>query len=355
MGRPRETRGDSDLVGRRLSRSRGGRSAASLVAALAVFGVILSTQAGAAPAALPSISIADSEALQYQVEKTTMTFEVTLSAASASTVTVNYATGDDFDHNDDYVPTSGTLSYAPGETKKTIDVELVPEPGETNEPDEIFHVDLSNPVNATLDKWLAYGTIHFQGNPKPTQVNVTAKGEGGQCVQTVDSPGCVPLSGESQFEIDDVKYINPGRRAIELHTTEGIARFYGAAFGLDKVDAAESGTGKPVVLAVLRGGNFGACSNRALSGTRSTSGIAKKKPKPQAVRRLWGKGSGRFRTKGRYSSGTVRGTWWVTIDRCDGTRTLVREGVVSVYDFVLKKTVKVAAGHSYLASPSKKP
>ena len=39
--------------------SRGRKSAAALVAAFAVFGVILSTQAGAAPEALPTLSISD--------------------------------------------------------------------------------------------------------------------------------------------------------------------------------------------------------------------------------------------------------------------------------------------------------
>ena len=36
-------------------------------------------------------------------------------------------------------------------------------------------------------------------------------------------------------------------------------------------------------------------------------------------------------------------------DRCDGTLTKVRRGTVSVRDFKRKKTVKVKAGHSYLA------
>ena len=73
--------------------------------------------------------------------------------------------------------------------------------------------------------------------------------------------------------------------------------------------------------------------------------LKKKKP----VRRLWGHGKGRFRTKGRYSSATVRGTEWVTTDRCDGTLTSVTQGVVSVRDFTRNKTVSVAAGKSYLA------
>jgi 6-phosphogluconolactonase (cycloisomerase 2 family) len=66
-------------------------------------------------------------------------------------------------------------------------------------------------------------------------------------------------------------------------------------------------------------------------------------------RRLWGDGKGRFRTRGRYSSGAVRGTRWLTEDRCDGTLTLVRRGRVKVRDFVLDRAVLVRAGERYLA------
>jgi 6-phosphogluconolactonase (cycloisomerase 2 family) len=68
-------------------------------------------------------------------------------------------------------------------------------------------------------------------------------------------------------------------------------------------------------------------------------------------RRLWGKASGRFRTRGRYSSGAVRGTRWLTVDRCAGTLTVVREGRVAVRDFGLRRTVVVRAGERYLARP----
>jgi hypothetical protein len=59
--------------------------------------------------------------------------------------------------------------------------------------------------------------------------------------------------------------------------------------------------------------------------------------------------NGRFRTRGRYSAGTVRGTKWDTIDRCDGTLTVVHRGTVDVLDFGRRKTIAVHAGHSYLA------
>ncbi len=68
---------------------------------------------------------------------------------------------------------------------------------------------------------------------------------------------------------------------------------------------------------------------------------AKKKRSKRKVRRLWGHGSGDFRTAGRRSSATVRGTWWLVEDRCDGTLTRVKTGRVDVRDFRLKKTIKL--------------
>jgi hypothetical protein len=91
----------------------------------------------------------------------------------------------------------------------------------------------------------------------------------------------------------------------------------------------------------LDGGNFGQCGGSRLLSTEAKS----KKP----VRRLWGSGKGRFTTRGRYSAATVRGTQWLTQDQCNGTFTKVVHGVVQVQDFRAHKTVKVPAGHSYLA------
>jgi hypothetical protein len=64
---------------------------------------------------------------------------------------------------------------------------------------------------------------------------------------------------------------------------------------------------------------------------------------------LRGNGRGRFRTRGRYSAATVRGTIWDTIDRCDGTLTKVTRGVVVVRDLRKRRNITVRAGKSYLA------
>ena len=85
---------------------------------------------------------------------------------------------------------------------------------------------------------------------------------------------------------------------------------------------------------------------------KAASAAATKKKKRGAksvLGGLWGNGKGKFRTDGKYSSATVRGTIWLTQDRCDGTLTRVKRGIVSVRDFKRRKTVSVKAGHSYLA------
>ena len=71
-------------------------------------------------------------------------------------------------------------------------------------------------------------------------------------------------------------------------------------------------------------------------------------------RRLWGRGKGRFRTRGRHSSATVRGTAWLTKDSCNSTTTTVREGVVIVKDFGKRKNVRVKAPKSYTARARKR-
>lgn len=67
-------------------------------------------------------------------------------------------------------------------------------------------------------------------------------------------------------------------------------------------------------------------------------------------RSLWGQDNhGRYRTRGQNSVATVRGTKWLTVDRCDGTLTRVAHGAVVVKDRHTHRAVVVKAGHSYLA------
>jgi hypothetical protein len=81
------------------------------------------------------------------------------------------------------------------------------------------------------------------------------------------------------------------------------------------------------------------------ASAKKANAAAKRKKK----RRLWGNGTGRFRTKGRHSAATVVGTKWLVQDRCTSTLTRVVRGRVKVRDFVKDKTVLVRAGKKYIA------
>ncbi|MGI8653732.1 MAG: ExeM/NucH family extracellular endonuclease [Pyrinomonadaceae bacterium] len=108
--------------------------------------------------AAPTLAINDVSQTEGNTGTTAFTFTVMLSGSTSQTVTVNYATADGTaTAGSDYTTTSGTLTFAPGETSKQITVQVA---GDTqNEPDETFFVNLTNAVNATVSRAQGTGTI----------------------------------------------------------------------------------------------------------------------------------------------------------------------------------------------------
>ena len=90
---------------------------------------------------------------------TTVTFSATLTPAASTAVTVDYATADDTaTAGSDYVSNVGTLTFAPGETVKTIPVTINGDA--TQETFEKFYVNLSNAGgDAIIADDQAQGTI----------------------------------------------------------------------------------------------------------------------------------------------------------------------------------------------------
>lgn len=85
-------------------------------------------------------------------------FVVTLDSASASPVSVDYATANGTALvGGDYTQTAGTLTFAPGETSRTVFVPITDDLA--GEPTETFRLTLSNAVNATLARSQATGTV----------------------------------------------------------------------------------------------------------------------------------------------------------------------------------------------------
>ena len=113
----------------------------------------------------PSLSIGNVSVKEGNRGTTKAPFTVTLSTASGRITTVAYATADGTatTADGDYQAAAGTLTFQPGQTKKTITVLIN---GDTKyEPNETFFVNLGDAVGATLAKGTGTGTI--QNDDKP--------------------------------------------------------------------------------------------------------------------------------------------------------------------------------------------
>jgi len=109
----------------------------------------------------PRISISDVTKSEGRRNRTTLfTFSVTLSAASDQPVTMSYATanGTATTSDGDYVAKTGTLTFAPGQTTKTITIEVKGD--SKREANETFYLDLfGNSSNSLFTKNRGLGTI----------------------------------------------------------------------------------------------------------------------------------------------------------------------------------------------------
>ena len=118
--------------------------------------------------AAPDVSIADANVLEGNSGTADLTFDVTLSNASSSDVSVDYATSDGTaTAGTDYVAASGTLTIPAGSTTGTITVHAK---GDTSfEPDETFTVTLSALVGGgSITNDTATGTITNDDNHPST-------------------------------------------------------------------------------------------------------------------------------------------------------------------------------------------
>jgi Calx-beta domain/Bacterial Ig domain len=106
----------------------------------------------------PTVSISDTAVQEGNSGTRNAIFTVSLSTAISRTATVNYATQDGTASSpSDYTGGTGTVTFNPGETSKTISI---PVNGDTTpENDETFKVNLSGPSQATIGTGSGTGTI----------------------------------------------------------------------------------------------------------------------------------------------------------------------------------------------------
>ncbi len=107
----------------------------------------------------PAISIADTTIVEGIDGNPTQSFiTISLSQASTESVSVNYATADSTAlAGTDYTATNGTVTFAAGETSKTIAVEILND--NLNELNKTFEITLNTPTNATISDNTAIVTI----------------------------------------------------------------------------------------------------------------------------------------------------------------------------------------------------
>jgi hypothetical protein len=214
-------------------------------------------------------------------------------------------------------------------------------------------------------------------NPAQTDVN-------GNGVRDACNPPAPPLPGESaNLELvqgtilvklpgsDQFVELGPGVQIpigsiidatggkVEITTAQAgggsqSAVFFGGTFkvlqqgvvparGVSTTDA--NAAGRLITVIRLTGGDFSVCGKGRAASRVSALEARRRRP----IRKVWGSGTGTYRTGGTYSSASVRGTIWLVSDRCDGTFTYVKRGTVVVRDFRKHKTIVLTSGQSYLA------
>jgi len=170
----------------------------------------------------PVLSIADTNAAEgAETSSGTATFTVTLTPATTQPVTVRYQTAaGTATETSDFFGTGGTLTFAPGETTKTIPVQIRGD--NSSEPDETFTVTLSNPTNATIGRATATGTILTDDlatapsnvcEPARSSIVQVVNAGGGRLTVTIQANRAAPNQTNT---LESVRFGVPRNAAIEV-------------------------------------------------------------------------------------------------------------------------------------------
>jgi peptidoglycan/xylan/chitin deacetylase (PgdA/CDA1 family) len=136
---------------------------------------------------VPTVDIEDAQVTEGAADTTTtVKVRVRLSAPSGRTVTVAYRTADGTAvANSDYLATSGTLTFSPGQTSKTLTLTVLGD--DLHEDDETFTAVLSAPTHATVARGVATITI-TDDDPAPPAEDPSPRPEEGADAPPATSP-----------------------------------------------------------------------------------------------------------------------------------------------------------------------
>jgi len=210
-------------------------------------------------------------------------------------------------------------------------------------------VKLSELSTPALGREVNVGPVPGSG---PVFIAVPRRGGGTRTAARASQKGLrfVPLKEARQIPVGS--FLNTKRGTVQLQSATGSRsrrnRTQSGKFsrGLFQVLQSRKRRAKGLTELRLKGSSFNRC-RRGRRGRSATA--AQRRLSRRTIRRLRSNARGRFRTRGRHSAATIRGTVWITADRCDGTLTTVKRGKVAVRDFRRKRTITVRAGKRYLA------
>jgi TolB protein len=186
--------------------------------------------------------------------------------------------------------------------------------------------------------------------PRRGQVFVSEPSATAHASQTRTVPGLrgrrfVPLREARHFPVGSLLDTRSGTvRLTSARDRRGKIQTGDFTAGVFQVLQSRRASARGLTELRLAGGTFRRCRPRARRAPADAARLSRR-----TIRRLRASARGRFRTRGRYSAATVRGTDFEILDRCDGTLTRVRRGRVAVRDLRRRKTIVVRAGKSYLA------
>ena len=111
-----------------------------------------------APAAILPLASIDNVTQQRSVSSSVFEFTVSLTAVATGNVTIHYASvAGTAAENTDFTPVNGTLTIPANQQKATIDIQVTGD--SLRKTNQVFYIQLDNPVNCTLNQAKGTGTI----------------------------------------------------------------------------------------------------------------------------------------------------------------------------------------------------
>ena len=233
-------------------------------------------------------------------------------------------------------------------------------------PNAVYHARLvaTNSAGTTVGPDVTFTTAKTPPPPPPTIARTFTIAPVSGVVLIVVNGQLVPLT-----EVEQV----PQNSLIDaLHGTVKVTTAAPSAAGAARDAAAkrkkrkskaktQSGTFGGAIFRITQAGNGLATLSIVENAFQGAPSYATCKPgkagdvtavaaSSRTLQLLHASAQGRFRTRGRYSAATVRGTIWTVADRCDGTLTHDITDSVSVLDFVRHKAIILHHGQRYLAA-----